>query len=77
MARSEGLTLAPWGALGSGKTQMDAEETHIKENSEEGQMLFGAEWERTLEQKIVRDMQIAREAGTESITSSKWGSPIS
>jgi hypothetical protein len=73
MAHSEGLALAPWGVLASGKIRTNAEEARRKESGEKGRMVFGPDWERTPEQKKVCDVleEIGKELGTESITSSK------
>ena len=73
MARSEGLALAPWGVLAGGKIRTNAEEARRKESGEKGRTLLAAEWERTPEQRRVCDVleEIGKEAGTESITSSK------
>ena len=70
MAGSEGLALAPWGVLGSGKIRTNAEEARRKESGEKGRMVFGPDWERTPAEKKVCDVLegIAKEVGTESIT---------
>ena len=73
MARSEGLALAPWGVLGSGRIRTNAEEARRKESGEKGRMTLSTDWERTPEQKKICDVleDIGKELGTESITSSK------
>jgi len=70
MARSEGLALAPWGVLGSGKIRTNAEEARRKESGEKGRTILNPNWERTPEEKNVCDALevIAKEIGTESIT---------
>jgi aryl-alcohol dehydrogenase-like predicted oxidoreductase len=70
MARSEGLALAPWGVLGSGKIRTNAEEARRKESGEKGRTVLNPDWERTPEEKKVCDAleDIAKEIGTESIT---------
>jgi len=70
MARSEGLALAPWGVLGSGKIRTNAEEARRKESGEKGRMTLNTNWERTPEEKKVCDAleEIATEIGAESIT---------
>jgi aryl-alcohol dehydrogenase-like predicted oxidoreductase len=70
MARSEGLALAPWGVLGSGKIRTNAEEARRKESGEKRRMTFSPSWERTPAEKKVCDAleEIAKEVGTESIT---------
>jgi len=70
MARSEGLALAPWGVLGSGKIRTNAEEARRKESGEKGRTILNPNWERTPEEKKVCDAleDIAKEIGVESIT---------
>jgi aryl-alcohol dehydrogenase-like predicted oxidoreductase len=70
MARSEGLALAPWGVLGSGKIRTNAEEARRRESGEKGRTILNPNWERTPAQKKMCDAleEIAREVGTESIT---------
>jgi aryl-alcohol dehydrogenase-like predicted oxidoreductase len=70
MARSEGLALAPWGVLGSGKIRTNAEEARRKEGGEKGRTILNPNWERTPVEKKVCDAleEIAKEVGTESIT---------
>lgn len=53
MARSEGLALAPWGVLGSGKIRTNAEEDRRKESGEKGRTILNPNWERTPEEKKV------------------------
>ena len=79
MVRSEGLALAPFGVLGSGKIRTNAEEARRRETGEKGRTISGSNWERTPEQKKVCDVleEIGKELGTKSITSSKWGNPVS
>ena len=76
MARAEGLALAPWDVLGGGKIRSDAEEARRRETGEKGRTVFGPNWERTEEERNVCLVleQIAKEVGTESITSG--ASPI-
>ena len=71
MARSEGLALAPWGVLGSGKIRSDAEEARRRETGEKGRMILGPDWERTEEERKVCLVleQVASEVGVEDITS--------
>jgi aryl-alcohol dehydrogenase-like predicted oxidoreductase len=71
MARAEGLALAPWEVLGGGKIRTDAEEARRRETGEKGRMVYGPNWERTEEERKVCLVleQIAKEVGTESITS--------
>jgi len=71
MARAEGLALAPWDVLGGGKIRTDAEEASRRETGEKGRTLYGPNWERTEEERKVCLVleQVAKEVGTESITS--------
>jgi aryl-alcohol dehydrogenase-like predicted oxidoreductase len=72
MARSEGLALAPWDVLASGKIRSDAEEARRRETGEKGRTIRAPNWERTEEERKVCLVleQIASEVGVESITSS-------
>ncbi len=71
MARAEGLALAPWDVLGSGKIRSDAEEARRRETGEKGRTIFASNWERTEEERkvclVLED--VAKEVGVESITS--------
>jgi aryl-alcohol dehydrogenase-like predicted oxidoreductase len=71
MARAEGLALAPWDVLGGGKIRSDAEEARRRETGEKGRTMLSPNWERTEEERKVCLVleQIAKEVGTESITS--------
>jgi aryl-alcohol dehydrogenase-like predicted oxidoreductase len=71
MARAEGLALAPWDVLGGGKIRSDAEEARRRETGEKGRTILDPNWERTEEERKVCLVleQIAKEVGTESITS--------
>jgi len=71
MARAEGLALAPWDVLGGGKIRSDAEEARRRETGEKGRTTLSPNWERTEEERKVCLVleQIAKEVGTESITS--------
>jgi Aldo/keto reductase family len=73
MARSEGLALAPWGVLGSGKIRSDAEEARRRETGEKGRTIFGSDWERTEEERKVCLVleQVASEVGVEEISSGR------
>jgi aryl-alcohol dehydrogenase-like predicted oxidoreductase len=75
MVRSEGLALAPWDVLASGKIRSDAEEARRRETGEKGRVILTSNWERTEEERKVCLVleQIASEVGVESITS---GAPI-
>ncbi|KAI0056347.1 aryl-alcohol dehydrogenase [Artomyces pyxidatus] len=47
MARAEGLALAPWDCLASGRLRTDAEEAARRASGEKGRVLFDARWERS------------------------------
>lgn len=70
MARSEGMALAPWGALGQGRIRSDKEEQRRKESGEEGRRFTTATWERDPDEvRICRKLEeIAKEVGTEYVT---------
>ena len=70
MARSEGLALAPWGILGGGRIQTDAEEARRRESGEKGRMIFHSNWERTEEERRVSLVfeEVAKDVGVEGIT---------
>ncbi|KII85641.1 hypothetical protein PLICRDRAFT_324057 [Plicaturopsis crispa FD-325 SS-3] len=71
MARHEGLALAPFNVLASGKLRTDAEEAHRRETGENGRDLgLGGGWERTEQEKaMVRVLEkVAAEVGTEHVT---------
>lgn len=69
MARSEGLALAPWGVLASGKIRTDAEEARRRESGEKGRMVF-SNWERTDEERKMSLVlqEVATEVGVEGVT---------
>ncbi|THU82975.1 Aldo/keto reductase [Dendrothele bispora CBS 962.96] len=71
MARANGLALAPWGVIGSGKLRTDEEEAQREKSGEKGRMFMGADWKRTPEEvKISRALEkVAKEVGAKSITS--------
>ncbi|KAJ3813807.1 aryl-alcohol dehydrogenase [NADP+] [Lentinula lateritia] len=69
MARAQGMALAPWGVVGSGKLRTDAEEQQRKATGEKGRDM-GAGWERNEnEVKMSRALEkVAKEVGAKSIT---------
>jgi len=71
MARAEGLALAPWNVLASGKIRTDAEEERRRQTGEKGRMLASPEWERTPEQRKVCQAleEVAKQVGAKNITS--------
>jgi len=70
MAKAEGLALAPWGVIGSGKIRSDAEEQRRKESGEKGREIFGGGWERTPDEKKISNKleEIAKVVGAKHIT---------
>ncbi|KAK7050499.1 Aldo/keto reductase [Favolaschia claudopus] len=70
MCRSQGLALAPWDVLASGKFRTDAEEEERRRTGEKGRMIFGPNWERNeTEKKMSYALEkVAGEVGTKSIT---------
>ncbi|KAF9221632.1 Aldo/keto reductase [Gyrodon lividus] len=70
MARAEGMALAPWNVLASGKLRSDAEEERRRQTGEKGRMVFGSDWERTpTEREMSLALEtVAKEVGTEHIT---------
>ncbi|PPQ85282.1 hypothetical protein CVT25_010054 [Psilocybe cyanescens] len=71
MARSEGMALAPYGVLGTGKIRTDEEEERRRANGEHGRTVFDPNWERTDHEKAVCKAleQVAAEVGAKNITS--------
>ncbi|KAF8986748.1 Aldo/keto reductase [Cyathus striatus] len=52
MARAEGMALAPWGVLASGKIRSDAEEERRKASGEKGRLdMSTRKWERSEKEK--------------------------
>ncbi|KAI0791554.1 aryl-alcohol dehydrogenase [NADP(+)] [Irpex lacteus] len=70
MCVQEGLALAPWNVLASGKLRTDAEEERRRESGEKGRVTFGP-WERNeTERKVSQALEkVAGEVGAKSITS--------
>jgi aryl-alcohol dehydrogenase-like predicted oxidoreductase len=70
MARAEGMALAPWNILASGKFRTDEEEQRRRETGEKGRELFTAGWERTENEKKVSHAleKVAKEVGASHIT---------
>ncbi|TFK26136.1 arylalcohol dehydrogenase [Coprinopsis marcescibilis] len=71
MARSEGLALAPWNVLASGKLRTDAEEEARLRSGEKGRTLLSAEWKRNEVERATSLAleKVAKEIGAKSITS--------
>jgi len=51
MAREEGLAIAPWDVLASGRIRTDAEEAARAASGEKGRTLISPHWERTDEER--------------------------
>ena len=64
-----GLALAPWDVLAGGKLRTDAEEAHRRETGEKGRTIFGAQWERTADERAMSAAleTVAHELGAQSI----------
>ncbi|KAJ3832948.1 Aldo/keto reductase [Lentinula raphanica] len=71
MARLQGMALAPWGVIGSGRLRTDAEEQRRKETGEKGRQFDEPSWERTeKEVKISHALEkVAKDIGAKHITS--------
>jgi len=71
MVREEGMALAPWDVLASGKIRTDEEEKRRMESGEKGRTIFTGDWLRTPdERKMCAALEeIAAEIGAKSITS--------
>ncbi|THU78802.1 arylalcohol dehydrogenase [Dendrothele bispora CBS 962.96] len=72
MARANGLALAPWGVIGTGKLRTDEEEAQREKSGEKGRAPRGSsDWKRTPEEvKISKALEkVAKEVGVKSITS--------
>ncbi|THH08797.1 hypothetical protein EW146_g8878 [Bondarzewia mesenterica] len=69
MARAEGLALAPWDVLASGRIRTDAEEQRRRETGEKGREIFGEKWERTEEERAMSATleRVAVEVGAKNI----------
>ncbi|KIK81130.1 hypothetical protein PAXRUDRAFT_202238 [Paxillus rubicundulus Ve08.2h10] len=70
MARMEGMALAPWNVLASGKLRTDAEEERRRQTGEKGRTVLDPSWERTpaeREMSLALD-KVAKEVGTEHVT---------
>jgi len=70
MARAEGMALAPWNVLASGKIRSDAEEERRRQTGENGRTFVDPNWERTPEQRQVclALEKVASEVGAKSLT---------
>ena len=73
MARSNGLALAPWSVLASGKIRTDEEEEKRRQTGEKGRVIFDPNWERNEKEKAVCKAleKVGAEIGAKHITSGK------
>ncbi|KAJ8489739.1 hypothetical protein ONZ45_g13463 [Pleurotus djamor] len=70
MAREEGMALAPFGVLASGKLRTDEEEKRRLDSGEKGRSMYLGDWKRSqVEIDASRALEkVAKEVGAESIT---------
>ncbi|EJD04771.1 aryl-alcohol dehydrogenase [NADP+] [Fomitiporia mediterranea MF3/22] len=70
MARANGLALAPWNVLASGRLRTDAEEKMRLESGEKGRTMSRPEWLRDEDERKMSAAleKVAKEVGTEHIT---------
>ncbi|KAG2129115.1 NADP-dependent oxidoreductase domain-containing protein [Suillus clintonianus] len=70
MARAEGMALAPWNVLASGKFRTDEEEQRRRETGEKGRDFMAQSWERSENEKKVSQAleKVAKEVGATHIT---------
>ncbi|KZT63480.1 arylalcohol dehydrogenase [Daedalea quercina L-15889] len=71
LARAEGMAIAPWGVLASGRIRTDEEEERRARTGEGGRAdMASDEWKRTPEQRAVCQAleKVAAEVGAKSIT---------
>ncbi|KII90748.1 hypothetical protein PLICRDRAFT_174119 [Plicaturopsis crispa FD-325 SS-3] len=70
MARSQGMALAPWNVLASGKLRTNAEEDKRRQTGENGRTLGGRSWERSEDEKKMSHAleKVAEEVGAKHIT---------
>ncbi|OCH91435.1 Aldo/keto reductase [Obba rivulosa] len=68
MARAEGMALAPWNVLASGKIRTDKEEEQRRQT---GEQVMGNDWQRTPdERKVCLALEeVAKQVGTKNIAS--------
>ncbi|KAI0071466.1 aryl-alcohol dehydrogenase [Panus rudis PR-1116 ss-1] len=69
MARDEGMAIAPYDVLASGKIRTDEEEQKRRETGEKGRTLLNREWERNEdERKVAKALEkVAAEVGAKTI----------
>ncbi|KAI0073895.1 aryl-alcohol dehydrogenase [Panus rudis PR-1116 ss-1] len=69
MARDEGMAIAPYDVLASGKIRTDEEEQRRRETGEKGRALLGRGWERNEnERKVAKALEkVAVEVGAKTI----------
>ncbi|KAH9846135.1 NADP-dependent oxidoreductase domain-containing protein, partial [Lenzites betulinus] len=69
MARFEGMAIAPWNVLATGRIRTDEEEERRRQTGEKGRVVRNPQWERTeTEKKVAKVLeQVARDVGASSI----------
>ncbi|KAH9926574.1 NADP-dependent oxidoreductase domain-containing protein, partial [Epithele typhae] len=69
MARAEGMALAPWDVLSSGRIRTDAEEEKRRQTGENGRTVWSSDWERTEAERAIRKVleEVGEEVGAKSI----------
>ncbi|KAG1885014.1 NADP-dependent oxidoreductase domain-containing protein [Suillus subluteus] len=70
MARSEGLALAPWNVLASGKLRSDEEEERRRQTGEKGRTFTTPNWERNETERAMSTAleKVAKQVGAKHIT---------
>lgn len=71
MARAEGLALAPWRVLASGKIRTDEEEERRRQSGEKGRTILGPDWERTEDERKISHAleEVAKQVGAKHVSS--------
>ncbi|KAH9926572.1 aryl-alcohol dehydrogenase [NADP+] [Epithele typhae] len=69
MARAEGMALAPWDVLSSGRIRSDAQEEQRRQTGENGRTLWTLDWERTEAERAMCKVleEVGEEVGAKSI----------
>ncbi|TBU26977.1 aryl-alcohol dehydrogenase [NADP+] [Dichomitus squalens] len=69
MVKAEGMALAPWNVLASGKIRTDEEERQRRETGEKGRTVLSPKWERTEdERKVVKVLEeVAAQVGAKTV----------
>jgi len=76
MAKAEGMALAPWNVLASGRIRTDEEEERRRNTGENGRADYTPEstWERTEKERIMCKAleKVAQEIGAKHITAGTY-----